>query len=331
MKKFLGKVFLFSLSLFAINLFEFLMSTKYSNYREPSNYLIFKTSQYPHINELRSFSGDLNIESNKTIQYITNSKGSRSIVNDKIDLAILGDSFSELNNLDQSNTIQGNLYRHFNKRAVSIKLNTGLNNFKDYINFLQENYNKPQTLVLLIVERNINSFSYENNNKILFKDKTPYSVIFSDFLKFISEGIDLPTLRFLKSYVNGNKITPIIKNDLRFLQGESVETFNSVVLEKFESNIIELNNQLLELNINFIVCIVPNKETKFRNLFKKASSKNIRSIDSLLMKNNILNISLLKVFDKNNDIYDENDTHLSNNGSKLVSILISSKIDSLIK
>lgn len=331
MKKFIRKVILFSLCLLTINLFEFLMSTIYLSYREPSNYLIFKTSQYPYLNELRSFSGDLNNESNKTIKYITNNKGSRSIINDKIDIAILGDSFAELSNLNQSNTIQGNLNHHFNKRTVSIKLNTGLNNFKDYINFLAENYNKPQTLILLIVERNISSFSYENNKKVLFKDKTPYSEIFSSFLKFISEGIDLPTLRLLKSYVNGNKITPIIKNDLRFLQGESVETFNSADLKKFESNIIELNNQLLELNVNFIVCVVPNKETKFRNLFEKANSKNIKSIDSLLNKNNILNISLLDVFDKNNDIYDENDTHLSNNGSKLVSTLILNKIDSLIK
>ena len=148
-------------------------------------------------------------------------------------------------------------------------------------------------------------------------------------LKLINEGIDLPSLRFLKNHIAKNEITPIIKNDLRFFQGENVETFNSNVLKKFEENIIKLNNEFVKLNINFIVCVVPNKETKHRNLFKKVSFKNMKSMDSILNNNEILNINLLEEFDDIDNVYEKNDTHLSDKGSKHVSVLISNKIDSL--
>jgi len=329
MKNFILKLFLFSFGCFIIMTFEYFISTYYSSYRTPSNNLIFETNEYPYLNETRTISGDLNKESHKTIKYITNSKGSRSIINDNIEVVLMGDSFSELNNLDQDNTIQGNLNNNFKKRTVTVRIKQELNQFNKFVDFLSENYNKPKTVVLIIVERNIGSFIFNMTDKINFKDKLPYSFVYSSFLKFINEGIDFPSLRFLKYYFLKNEIIPVVIDNKRFLQGENIKLFSNKELKQFETSVVNLNNQFNESNINFIVSVVPNKETFYKNIFKNITDKNMISVDSILRKNNILNINLNQEFKGLSNIYDENDTHLSEEGAKLVSTVLDKKIDSL--
>lgn len=331
MKKFILKLCLFFLGSFIVMLFEYLISIQYSNYRTPSNNLIFETSQYPYLNELRTVSGDLNEESKKTIRYITNNKGSRSIVNNEIEIAIIGDSFTELDNLDQTSTIQGNLNTNFNKRTVTIKLNYELNKLNRYVEFLSENYNKPKTVILIIVERNIESLIYNEVNEIHFKDKSPYTLTYSSFLKFINEGFDFPSFRFLKYLFLKEKINPVIVDNLMFLQGEKIKTFSKNNLKQFETSIINLNNQFINSNVNFIVGIIPNKETYHKDVFKNVTDKNMISIDSILRKNQILNINIFEEFKSKENMYDKYDTHLSEGGAKYVSLLFVNKIDSLKK
>jgi len=331
MKNFIFKLFLFLFGCFLVITFEYFISTQYSSYRTPSNNLIFETSEYPYLNEIRIFSGDLNKESHKTLKYITNSKGSRSIINDNIEVVLMGDSFSELNNLDQNNTIQGNLNSDLKKRTITVRLNYGLNQFNKHVEFLSENYNKPKIVVLLIVERNIGSLMFKETDIINFKDTPPYSFFYSSFLKFINEGIDFPSIGFLKYYFLKNEIIPVVVDDLLFLQGENVKSFSNKELKHFETSVINLNNQFSKSNIDFIVSIVPNKETYYSNLFENVTDKNMIAVDSILRKNKILNINLNQEFKGLSNIYDENDTHLSEEGAKLVSIVLDKKIDSLQK
>lgn len=331
MKKFILKILFFSSFIFLTMVFEYSVSLLYDKKRAPAKNVFFDLRNYPNKSWSVSYKGDLNKnnQSPRVVKYDYNNLGIRTSYKQIPKLLFVGDSFTELNNLDQQD-IYTEILSNQGISSVPIRTRSGVSKLHNtYNDFVKKNFSKPNLIVFTFVERNMINFNYKKGNKVHFNDNLNFkNPKFLSLKIFFNEFIDFPTLRFFYNKIKNDKQDVVKIGDHFYLEGENVKQFSQNEIDYFSDQVLSLIDELKNDDLEFIFLVIPNKETIGNEYFQNHDTSNIRSIYSFFNDNNIPYVDVLKLFeDSSLSSYDENDTHLSKIGSQKIADFFSNYMD----
>lgn len=339
MKKFLSKIFWFSLPLivlFGIELF--VPSSLYSH--RVWEVLLFDTvpenfSQfYPNQNICMNSQGDLAYNTvnaiNKKECWTTNKLGFRndSFIEEP-DIIILGQSFAvgALNN--QNETLANTIMEKSNYSCYSFAP-ASLSQLDYYLK--NEIIKKPKYLVFTLVERN-NPPSYTPTKLQKVKDQHLIDFIEKEEIlqqyNIYSDRLSrLYVLKAFQAYTTNRKGTGIqspVESTMYFLEGKNRGSKIGNRVQLVAETLLSYNEYCEKQGIKFIFAPMPDKESVYPDLVPQKYSDFLLKLDSTLKTFNIATINTLKTYQDHRSLpnptllYHKDDTHWNSNAVNLVS------------
>lgn len=303
-----------------------MMSLVYKDFQRPGTNLFYDTFFYPDEEDVSYIlEEDLSKKKLET-NLFTDKYGNRnSELFDDLDIMICGDSFSSLVMLKQDQTIQANINQLSNFHANSIRIK-GVFGFDNNIKYIATRYSKPKLLVYEIVERNMHAISVISDSTIYpfeKKNKIGDTKTISTIKKFINEGLDLPSLRYLQYKLQEVSVHyPTAENDKNFLflEGKNYKKYTDYEIDQVVSSLLKMK-ELTEANgMQFVFLPIPNKETiKYKDIPLEKRPDNLPRLFLKMEKYNIPYINVLDDFERSKtNIYLKGDTHINAHGSSIV-------------
>ena len=326
MKKFIRNLSYFFLLMLMFFLFENIMSGYYSDFKRPGTNLFFDTFFYPNENvgfyTVKEELGDKLLRTN----IFTDNYGNRNkIIPDKLDLVLAGDSFSSLVMLPQEETITAHVNSLSNYKANTIRLK-GVFGYQNNIDFLAGKYPKPKFVIYEIVERNLQAISVADSTlqyNFKLKDDLGNREEIIVLKKFINEGLDLPTLRFLQYMFRSSLVNypaAIDDADFKFLEGKNTKYYSDEELLAVVQQLLKAR-QLTESNgMEFIFLPIPNKETIYSK--ELGFQKRPDNLDRLYKMLDSAEVNYVDVLDpllrSSAKTYLNRDSHINETGSEII-------------
>lgn len=325
MKKFIIKLFVFSLPIIALGFEAFLPLSTFTF--RPDEALLYNhpgigMPYYPDHELKMNSEGDLCSYTKNAVKknelWITDKIGYRNnqFIEDP-DVLLIGDSFILGSSLSQDSTLTNLLTVKFNHKLRFYNMAPA--SFIDFkVLFDNKILKKPKLIIFSMGEKDMTGQNYLINKKTLYKNRK-VSIWINKATRLYS--VNYVMSRILDKKVNG--VQSEINEKMYFLNGKNQDNY----LDKINTVINDIDTYKSfcdSLEISFLFLPLPNKESVYYNEVPLSEQPAfLFELDKELKKRNIPAINSLNVFNlyrQENDslVYHLDDTHWNPNGVNII-------------